>query len=112
MSISNDIGSTSTGASGTSGSAGSSGMQQGREMAACEGGGMKEAVKHMGAAAADKATQLKDTAQEYLHAGKDKAAEYLEAGKDRASQYLEAGKEKASEYYEMSKAKSQEWEHN
>jgi len=100
MSISNDIGSTSAGASGSSGTQGSSGMQQGREMGG-EGGGMRETVKHMGAAAADKASQLKDSAQEYLHAGKDKAAEYLEAGR-----------EKASEYYEMSKAKAQEWEHS
>lgn len=97
MSISNDISSTNAGTSGTSGGD--------------TGGGMKETVKHLGAVAADKATQLKDSAQEYLHAGKEKAAEYLGAGREKASEYLEAGREKASEYYEISKAKAQEWEH-
>ena len=103
MSISNDIGSTSAGASGTSGNAGSAGMPQGREMGTADsgGGGMKESVKHLGSVAADKASQLKDSAQEYLHAGREKASEYLDAGR-----------EKASEYYEMSKAKAQEWEHS
>jgi len=114
MSIANDIGSTGTGTSGsgTPQTTGSTSMPQGREMPACETGtgGVGASLKHMGSVAADKATQLKDSAQEYLHAGKDKAQEYLEASKDRAQEYLEAGKEKAQEYYELSKAKAQEWE--
>jgi ElaB/YqjD/DUF883 family membrane-anchored ribosome-binding protein len=113
MSIANDIGSTGSGStsSGTPENTGSTSMPQGREMSTgAECGGVGQSLKHMGSVAADKATQLKDSAQEYLQAGKERAQEYLHAGKDRAQEYLETGKEKAHEYYEMSKAKAQEWE--
>jgi len=107
MSISDDMGATGAGSTGGSQGQGTP-MPQGRETAmGGEGGaaGVTQTLKNVGSEignyASNKASQLKDTAQEYYHTGRDKAEEYMHLGAD-----------KAQEYYEMSRQKAMELEQN
>jgi ElaB/YqjD/DUF883 family membrane-anchored ribosome-binding protein len=83
-----------------------------------EGGsaGMTQTLRNVGSEignyASDKASHLKETAQEYYQTGKDKAQEYLHTGREKAEEYLHTGADKAQEYYEMSREKAMELEQN
>jgi len=118
MSISDDMGATGAGSTGGSQGQGTP-MPQGRETAmGGEGGaaGVTQTLKNVGSDignyASNKASQLKDTAQEYYQTGREKAQEYMHMGADKAQEYMHAGADKAQEYYEMSRQKAVELEQN